>query len=200
MEFHYYQKAPNLQREVGDQGSFPPAKLLIGVILGPSTPLREVLEGVTTALGPPEPFGRELPFDYTDYYHAEMGAPLRRVFLTLEGLWDPARLAEAKIATNRLEQGGAAEGAAGTGRRFNLDPGLLSLHSLILASTKPHAHRIPLHSGIYGEVTLLFRDGAYRPLPWTYPDYASAAYQEILLEIRTNLKKELKRRSIDGRL
>lgn len=167
-----------------------------------------ILEGVAAVLGPPEPVGPELPFDYTDYYHPEMGSPLRRVFLTVQGLWDPARLAEAKIATNRLEQVGAVpEGATpgppapgAPGRRFNLDPGLLSLHSLILASTKPHAHRIPLHSGIYGEVTLIFRNGAYRPLPWTYPDYASAAYQEILLEIRNNLKTELKHQRTGGRL
>lgn len=194
---------------MGDQGSFPPAKLLIGVILGPSTPLEEVLTGVTAVVGPPELVGRELPFDYTDYYHPEMGLPLRRVFLTVAGLWDPARLAEAKMATNRLEQAGAgAPGDATAGdhspgrraRRFNLDPGLLSLHSLILASTKPHAHRIPLHSGIYGEVTLIFRNGAYRPLPWTYPDYASVAYQEILLEIRNNLKLELKQQRTQKRL
>ncbi len=176
-------------------------------MLGPSTPLNEVLEGIAADLGSPELVGRELPFDYTDYYHAEMGAPLRRVFLTVAGLWDPARLAEAKMATNRLEQAGAPGDATAEdlspgrrGRRFNLDPGLLSLHSLILASTKPHAHRIPLHSGIYGEVTLVFRNGAYRPLPWTYPDYASAAYQEILLEIRNNLKLELKQQRIQKRL
>ncbi|MFP4430273.1 MAG: DUF4416 family protein [Spirochaetaceae bacterium] len=184
---------------MGDQGSFPPAKLLIGVILGPATALQEVLEGVGAVLAPPEVVGRELPFDYTDYYHPEMGVPLRRVFLTFEGLWDPARLAEAKIATNRLEQAGTGTAAA-PGRRFNLDPGLLSLHSLVLASTKPHAHRIPLHSGIYGEVTLVFRNGAYRPLPWTYPDYASAAYQEILLEIRNKLKTELKQQRIQKSL
>lgn len=194
--FHYYQKAPTLQRNVGDQGSFPPAKLLIGVILGPTTDLREVQEGISTALGSPEVVGQEMPFDYTDYYHAEMGAPLRRVFVTVAGLWDPARLAHTKVATNRLEQAGRTA----PGRRFNLDPGLLSLHSLILASTKPHAHRIPLHSGIYGEVTLVYRNGAYRPLPWTYPDYASAAYHEILIEIRENLKQELKRQRTEGRI
>ena len=126
----------------------------------------------------------ELPFAYTDYYYREMGEPLRRRFATIAGLWASDLLPEAKITTNRLEGSGP--------RRFNLDPGLLTLHSLILASTKPHAHRIPLHSGIYAEVTLIYRDGGFQALPWTYPDYASDEYQRILLEIRENLKTELK--------
>ncbi len=167
-------------------GAFPPAKLVVGVILGPSASVDEVSAVLERTFGPLELVAGPIPFDYTNYYDREMGTPLRRAFVTIAGLWDPSRLAEAKLATNRLEDPEAR------GRRFNLDPGLLSLHSLILASTKPHAHRIPLHSGIYAEVTLVFRDGAFRSLPWTYPDYASRDYQEILLEIRNKLRSELK--------
>ena len=42
------------------------------------------------------------------------------------------------------------------GRRVNLDPGLLSLANLILATTKNRSHRIPLFDGIYAELTLLY--------------------------------------------
>lgn len=174
---------------MGDQASFPPSKLLVGVILGPRAAWDEVATALAGALGPLDHVGPELDFSYTDYYYSEMGRPQRRRFATVAGLWDPERLAEAKIVTNGLEVGAAEPGART--RRFNLDPGLLSLHSLILATTKPHAHRVPLHSGIYAEVTLVFRDGAYQPLPWTYPDYAGDEYQQILLNLRQDLKKEL---------
>ncbi len=190
---------------MADQEGFPWAKLFIGVILGPRATVEEVVTILGGTIGPAKLVAGPIPFDYTDYYDAEMGSPLRRAFVTIAGLWDPSRLAEAKIATNRLEAAGA-EGTTGAAptpgrcRRFNLDPGLLSLHSLILASTKPHAHRIPLHSGIYAEVTLIFRNGAFRSLPWTYPDYASPAYQEILIGIRNDLRDELKQQENDNRL
>lgn len=169
---------------MGQSTSFPPAKLIIGTILAPECPWEEVEHLLRETFGDPDFVSPELPFAYTDYYHAEMGKPLRRCFATISGLWASERLPEAKIATNSLEGPGP--------RRFNLDPGLLTLHSLILASTKPHAHRIPLHSGIYAEVTLIYREGGYQALPWTYPDYAGDDYQPILLEIRENLKSDLK--------
>ena len=41
----------------------------------------------------------------------------------------------------------------------------------MLASTKNAAQRIYLHSGIYGETTLHYYDGAFQACPHTYPDY-----------------------------
>ena len=74
---------------------------------------------------------------------------------------------------------------------MNLDPGLLSLGKLILASTKDNAQRIPLRDGIYAEVTLIYREKSYRPLPWTYPDYRSPEYLEILHALREELREKL---------
>jgi hypothetical protein len=55
---------------------------------------------------------------------------------------------------------------------------------LVLATTKNHGHRIYLREGIYGEVTLTFRNGDFCPYPWTYPDYASEPVIEIMRSIR----------------
>jgi hypothetical protein len=67
------------------------------------------------------------------------------------------------------------------GRRLvNIDPGIMGRENLVLATTKPNAHRLPLGRGIYGEITLLFQYGAFSPLPWTYPDYASQPCRELL--------------------
>ena len=127
----------------------------------------------------------DVPFDYTDYYEPEMGPKLTRRWVAFARLIEPDRLAAAKLATNRLELEFTEEGR----RKVNLDPGLLSLHSLVLATTKDFAHRIYLGDGIFAEVTLLFESGEFRALPWTYPDYKSATCLEFLVQCREQMLK-----------
>lgn len=129
----------------------------------------------------------EISFTFTDYYRAEMGEGIRRVFFSIGELYDPSRLAEAKRATDRIELDFAIEDR----RQVNLDPGMLTLGRLMLASTKDNAQRIPLRDGIYAEITLLYRRGTFVPLEWTYPDYRSPVYHRVLLEIRSRYKAQL---------
>jgi hypothetical protein len=55
---------------------------------------------------------------------------------------------------------------------------------MVLATTKDYSHRIYLGQGIYAEVTLRYRRGAFHPWEWTYPDYGSPRYLEIFAHIR----------------
>jgi hypothetical protein len=144
--------------------------------------------------GPLDPHSEEIPFTFTDYYREEMGAGLRRVFFAVTGLRDPSRLAEAKLDADRVERR-FARALHPVVRTVNLDPGMLSLGRMVLASTKDNAQRIPLRDGIYGEVTLLYRKGGWQPLPWTYPDYRSEAYHAVLSEIRRRYKAQLETNS-----
>jgi hypothetical protein len=75
-------------------------------------------------------------------------------------------------------------------RPVNLDPGLLSPARFVLASTKPSAHRVPLSAGIYAEIELLYEQGRFRPVEWTYPDYCSEEYRGILEHIRELFKAQ----------
>jgi hypothetical protein len=77
-------------------------------------------------------------------------------------------------------------------RLVNLDPGVLSLSRLILASTKDFSHRIPLRDGIYAEVTLRYSGGDFRNLPWTFPDYRTEDYHAILRQIRSTYREQLR--------
>ena len=58
-------------------------------------------------------------------------------------------------------------------RNVNIDPGYLTLANVILATTKGYSHRIYLGKGIYGEVTLLYKekDKTFVPNIFTYSDY-----------------------------
>jgi hypothetical protein len=103
-------------------------------------------------------------------------------------------LVEAKLATNRIERV-----LAGAGKRtLNLDPGLLTLEALNLATTKPYYHRLYLSKGIFGELTLIYRQGGFEPLPWTYPDYRDGRTISFLERVRKGLLEDQRRKKGGG--
>ena len=113
-----------------------------------------------------------LPFDFTSYYDQEMGPNIQRQIVSVHALVDPEDLARIKHSANKME----ADRADPSGHRpLNIDPGLLSLSRVILATTKSASHRIPIGDQMYAEITLLYQKGQYQILPWTYPDYATDA-------------------------
>jgi len=164
--------------------AFAPHKLVIGVLSSRPSAWERICSDLEGLFGPPDHLSEAIPFTFTHYYDREMGTPIQRRFYSCRDLVDPERLAAIKLRTNALEGRYREAGS----RRVNLDPGLLCLSRLVLATTKEGAHRIPLRSGIYAEVTLIFEKGDFRPLPWTYPDYRSERYRGILREIRALYK------------
>jgi len=74
---------------------------------------------------------------------------------------------------------------------MNLDPGYLTMAKIVLASTKDFSHRIYLERGIYGEVTLYYKENTFNALPWTYPDYQSAAAKDFLSKVREKYHRQL---------
>ena len=129
---------------------------------------------------------RVADFSHTDYYAEEMGPGLKRRFISFEKVVDPADLYKVKLVTNRLER----RLSSGGKRKINIDPGYLDLSKLVLFSTKDYSHRIYLRKGVYAEVTLFYRDHAFNPWPWTYPDYKTPEYKEIFDGIRNTYKKQ----------
>jgi hypothetical protein len=129
-----------------------------------------------------------LPFDHTDYYRAEFGSGLQRRIVAFEPLVPMDALPAIKHRTNSIE----SAMARGDQRLVNIDPGYVSLGKMVLASTKDHAHRLYLDQGIYGEITLTYQRGRFRPWPWTYPDYASDGYCAMFDGIRARYKSQLR--------
>ena len=158
-----------------------PAMIVIGVIHADESVLDQAIEKLSAVLGPLRRVGESFPFRWTDYYEEEMGAELTRCFLASGRLVERRWIVELKLLCNRIEKElAAADGS----RRINLDPGLMSLENFVLATTKNRGHRIYLRDGIFAEVTLMYVQGRFEPLPWTFPDYQSEEVQGVLLGVR----------------
>lgn len=151
--------------------------------------LAAILERMDRRYGPIDFLSEAVPFDFTTYYEREMGKNLLRRMVGLGPLISPDDLISVKIWTDEEERRNLnAQG----GRRVNIDPGYLAPSKFILATGKDYSHRIYLGEGIYGDLTLLFQNGKFSPLPWTYPDYGSAPLQEVLRLIRKRYLWQLK--------
>ncbi len=148
--------------------------------------LAQARDRLTKDLGPLEELTPPGVFDFTQYYTPQMGPELLRQFAVLAGQLEPGDLAEVKIATNRIEADIARSLGPRPPRPVNLDPGYIEPSKLVLASMKNFSHRIYLHGGVYAEVTLQWRKG-WQSLPWTFPDYASGAYDDFLRRARDRL-------------
>ncbi len=128
-----------------------------------------------------------LDFKFTSVYDKELGSGVRRWIWSFLRLLDRGRLAEVKRRTNKIEQNYADRGK----RRFNLDPGMLTLGNFVLATGKNNAHRIYLADGIFADLTLIYRAKSFQPLEWTYPDYADSQLIQILNKLRESYKCQL---------
>jgi hypothetical protein len=127
-------------------------------------------------------------FHHSNYYEDEMGEKLTRFFLLFDPLLERDRLAGLKLATNGVEEGLCVNGK----RRVNIDAGYIALEHVILATTKGFAHRVYLGGGIFADLTLIYRNGTYGPLEWTYPDYGSESVISLFNGWREGYKKTLK--------
>jgi hypothetical protein len=162
-------------------------KLIMSVFSADRDRLNESLEALSGHYGSADFISAFMPFDFTDYYRGEMGLPLVRRFVSFEGLVRPESLPDVKILTNGVEEKFTLDGV----RRVNVDPGYISPAHLILATGKGYAHRPYLRDGIYADLTLIYRAGAFHTLPWTYPDYAAEATRELMQRIRTKYISQL---------
>jgi hypothetical protein len=127
-------------------------------------------------------------FQETHYYDQELGTPIQRCLVAFARLVAPERLVDLKLMTNTIE----ARYTDQNGRRqCNLDPGLLFLERLVLATGKNYTHRIYLGQGVWADLTLIYQNKGWQSLPWTYPSYTHETIQQILDEFRRGYKLKL---------
>ena len=159
-----------------------PVKLFASVLTGEHEVAESVFVQLQKRFGPIDYTSEALPFSFTAYYEKEIGSNLFRYLVSFRELVLPDLLPSAKLFTNSLEDMWVR--ADGT-RRANIDPGYIALCHMVLATCKQFTHRPYLGRGVYADLTLLYQRGTFRPLEWTFPDYASRELIELLNSIRT---------------
>ena len=167
---------------------------IAGFIFAPNF-VADIFKELTSEIGDVVMKSDRIPFTHTTYYNQEMGNGLTRQWCAFGELVLPDVLVGLKKKTNEIEKQYLNEKG---GRNVNIDPGLLSLSSLILASTKNYSHRVYLSGGIYAEVTLIFKGHRFNPLEWTYPDYREKVALDFFTGARDVLREKLVRRESSG--
>ncbi|MDY7035886.1 MAG: DUF4416 family protein, partial [Thermodesulfobacteriota bacterium] len=97
-------------------------------------------------------------------------------------------IAGIKLKTNELENSYLEDEK----RRINIDPGYISLERMVLATGKNYTHRIYLARGIYADLSLIFHRGSFRPLKWTYMDYADPEIIAYFNDVRKRYKRQVR--------
>ena len=120
-----------------------------------------------------EEFGKKLSetnifsLPYSKYYEKEMGKNLVKKFVVLDRLIHKGQLVELKKFSMKLEDTHRVNG----NRTVNIDPLYLEEFQVVVATSKYRGSRIYLYDGIYADLELLYYNGSYQPMVWTYLDY-----------------------------
>lgn len=164
------------------------ARLFTGIIYNNLIDLEKVLVDIKTTFSLDiDEISPSFSFDHSSYYLNEMGTKLKRVFISFSPLVLPLKGPEYKVLSQQLEKKYAIDDK----RNINIDPGLLTLHNLLLYSTKNYSHRVPCIQGIYADLTYIFTSKNISFLPWTYPDFKQEAIKDFFLNLRKKLKTQL---------
>jgi len=164
-----------------------PALLFVGMLYSDPAVLNHVQQTLEREFGGALLVSPSSQWDYSLHYKDELGWPLLRQFVFFKNVIDPETLADIKVKTNEIEDSFSVNGK----RQINLDPGYLTLAKIVLASTKNYAHRVYLRKGIYGEITLFYQDGIFKPHIFTYRDYQEKSCIDMFMHARKLFKKQL---------
>ena len=163
-------------------------KLISSLFSSDKAFIDEIIRVMEHRFGSVDWISPEFFFDRTQYYTKEMGWPLHRRFVSFKELIRPQDAVEVKLETNRIEGEYLEEG----NRKINIDPGYISLERLILVTGKNYTHRVYLSKGIFADLTLIFNRGSFRPLDWTFKDYASPEIISLFNDLRERYKGQLR--------
>ena len=180
---------------MGQRKTPPKAKLIIGILLRNALDFEPICRRLTEKFGPIDEILAPFSFVATNFYADELGEKPWRAFVAFDCLVARDELAAAKIWTQGLEREGITQGL----RSYNLDPGIVTLGQLFLATTKDQRQRVYVGEGIYIEPTLYFQNHDWRPFEWTYKDYRDGDYFGFLKAVREKLHLMLKVQGVEAR-
>ena len=162
-------------------------KPILGVIASNKDVLGDVLRDVEQFFGAPDIVGEWRNFDHTTYYDDEMGADLKRCFVSFERLMPPESSNEYKGWTAEIEDRYRSDG----NRTVNLDAGYIDANKVVLMSAKHGGNKIPVAPDVWADFLLWYNKG-WVAQPWAFPDFRDGGHFKTFTKMRTKYKEQLK--------
>lgn len=161
--------------------------LVVAVMWQPVLPESTAVSAVLDNFGELEQRTKTFDFTHTSYYQREMGQGLNKAFMALKGLHGRDSLIAHKLLATKVEDGFIDSNGA---RLLNVDPMLVSLENVVVATSKSFPHRVYLGQGVFGDMSLLRKRSGFEGMPWTYPDYME--HLEFFEDLHRKLRQLLK--------
>lgn len=168
-----------------------PAKLFVAVFMNDISHFNGVAESLSKRFGAIDILSEWEDFDNTTYYEKEMGSDLKRRVIIFKDLIEQDDIADIKLFAISVEN----DFMGNTGRNVNIDPGYLLMERFVLATCKNFAHKIYVGKGVYADLTLVYKDGKYNTLPWTFPNYKDENMIAFISKVREKYIIDLKNRN-----
>ncbi len=165
-----------------------PAKFFVAAMFREEEVLKRAIAELEKAFGRLDFESEVFEFNFTRYYEEEFGNGLKKLFIAFKEPLERDKLVDAKLKCIKIED----RFSVGQRRRVNLDPGYVTLGSVVLSTTKERAHRVYLGQGVFAEVALIYVNGRFQSLPWSYADYRTEIAQRFFLSLRERLREELR--------
>jgi hypothetical protein len=130
----------------------------------------------------------EIPCSKADEYKEEMGDELLRRFYSFDNQVPRDSLPALKAACYRIEPRFSDTVDGYHFRTANIDPGILTPSTLVMASHKEYNHRIYLRDGVYGEISLIYAHDKFCRLPWTNADFCANEAIDFFQRVRSSFE------------
>lgn len=154
-----------------------PSVLLAAALLGADEDLlRRARQLLVRRYGPLADEVAPFPSADGSAYEHQMGGDLRRGFLLFAEPVRPKQLPDLKLETNALETQVTEDALLIEHvRAVNVDPCYVTPRKLVRATMRDTDAAVYIDCGVYGEVLLTRREGAWQPLPHAPADFAAPA-------------------------
>jgi hypothetical protein len=166
----------------------PPGRVILSIIFASLDALADALKVVEKRFGPVQYETIEIPCSDASLYGEEMGDRLSRRLFSFERLVSRDSLVEIKAACHKIEPLFADHVGDYLFRTVNIDPGIISVDNLVMASHRGYNHRIYLKDGVFAEVALVYSEERFKRLPWTHPDFCHDDAIDFFLRVRNSFE------------
>ncbi|MBW2984684.1 DUF4416 family protein [Candidatus Woesearchaeota archaeon] len=154
-------------------------KLLIAVMYSDKETCDKAVAELKNLFGDIDSESPGYNFNFTTYYEKEMGAGLKKKFISFKKTTTNEELAEIRTATGKIEDKFRINGK----RTINIDPGYISKEGVFMASLKNRQFKTGIGDGIFLHKILGFEHGKIIEFNHTFADYKLKQNQDFFLKV-----------------